>query len=64
MIRKELVQQVYSPVRWEQVMQRIYKRDPDHAFPNTYEVGPGNTLRPILKMVNGKAYEQSHKAEM
>ncbi|XP_022708864.1 probable malonyl-CoA-acyl carrier protein transacylase, mitochondrial isoform X1 [Varroa jacobsoni] len=64
MIRKHLVQQIYSPVKWEQVMQKIYMRNDDVPFPNTYEVGPGDTLRPILKMVNARAYEQSYKHEI
>lgn len=38
-------------------MHTLYQRPKDHAFPKTYEVGPGSQLGAILRMVNKKGYE-------
>ena len=51
-------QQITSPVKWEQAMHVMYSRPQGEAFPSSYEVGPGNQLGSMLKMVNLKAYEK------
>ncbi|XP_067933565.1 malonyl-CoA-acyl carrier protein transacylase, mitochondrial-like [Watersipora subatra] len=60
-IKKHLISQIYSPVKWEQIMHTVYQRRHDTPFPQSYEVGPGGQLGTILKMVNNKAY-QSYQA--
>lgn len=60
-VRKQLLEQMYHPVQWEQLMHILYQRDQGQDFPITYEVGPGMQLGTILKMVNRKAHS-SYKA--
>ncbi|MCL4128154.1 UNVERIFIED_CONTAM: hypothetical protein GTU68_012643 [Idotea baltica] len=57
-IRKQLPKQMYSPVRWEQTLHTLYERSSDKEFPNTFECGPGSSLKTILKMVNAKAWQK------
>jgi [acyl-carrier-protein] S-malonyltransferase len=59
LIRRNLIQQIYKPVLWEQIIHRIYektKENEDEEYPETYECGPGNQLGTILKQVNNKAF--------
>ncbi|MCA9122350.1 MAG: ACP S-malonyltransferase [Planctomycetaceae bacterium] len=49
-IRSLLVQQVVSPVRWEDSMRYLL----DNGFDMFYEVGPGRVLRGLLKRINRK----------
>ncbi|KAK3866605.1 hypothetical protein Pcinc_027871 [Petrolisthes cinctipes] len=56
-IRKQLLQHLYSPVKWEQTMHVIYERSQGTSFPKTYVCGPKNTLNGVLKMSNAKASE-------
>ncbi len=56
-MRKNLVEQVCRPVKWEQIMHMLYKRDKGLAFPQTFEVGPGRQLGTLLKMTNNLAFE-------
>ena len=49
-IRYLLVQQVVSPVRWEDSMRYLL----DNGFDMFYEVGPGRVLRGLLKRINRK----------
>ncbi|ELW64497.1 malonyl-CoA-acyl carrier protein transacylase, mitochondrial [Tupaia chinensis] len=56
-IQKLLVQQVVSPVKWEQTMHAIYERRKGTAFPRTFEVGPGRQLGSILKSCNLQAWK-------
>lgn len=58
-IRKHLPKQLYSPIRWEQIMTRIYARRQGNYFPKTYTCGPGCALRAILKSTNLKAWKHS-----
>lgn len=58
-IRRKLEAQLCEPVKWEQLMQQIYNRDVGEEFPRTFECGPGSSLRTVLKMVNGKAWNVS-----
>ncbi|XP_063164327.1 malonyl-CoA-acyl carrier protein transacylase, mitochondrial isoform X2 [Candoia aspera] len=50
-----LVEQLVSPVKWEQIMHAIYERRRGRKFPYTYEVGPGKQLGTILRSCNLKA---------
>ncbi|MEW6424025.1 MAG: ACP S-malonyltransferase [Bacillota bacterium] len=50
-IRKLLVEQIFSPVRWEQSMHRLLK-DSVNIF---LEVGPGNVLTGLLRKINRQA---------
>lgn len=53
-ILKYLPQQVYKPVCWEQTMHIIYERNKDQHYPQTFECGPGSSLKSILRMVNAR----------
>lgn len=63
-IRLRLEQQVVHPVKWEQLLHNVYARNVGEAFPRTFECGPGNTLRAILKVVNGKAWNISEGVDV
>ncbi|XP_022195086.2 probable malonyl-CoA-acyl carrier protein transacylase, mitochondrial [Nilaparvata lugens] len=54
-ITYKLPRQIVRPVKWEQTLHILYERAPGEQFPNTYECGPGSSLRSILRMVNAKA---------
>lgn len=54
-IIKCLPQLLIKPVVWEQTMHILYERNQDQQFPKTYEMGPGSSLKAILKMVNARA---------
>ena len=49
-IRRLLIEQVVSPVRWEDSMRWLL----DHGFGTFYEVGPGRVLRGLLKRIERK----------
>ncbi|KAM9845636.1 malonyl-CoA-acyl carrier protein transacylase, mitochondrial [Aulostomus maculatus] len=55
-IRKQLVKQLVSPVKWEQSLHEIYERPQGESFPHTYEVGPGKQLGAMLRNCNRKAF--------
>ncbi|KAI6230157.1 PKS-AT domain-containing protein [Aphelenchoides fujianensis] len=55
-IRRAIVKQLSNPVKWEQIMQLIYRKHQDYRFPTFYEVGPGRQLGAILMQVSKKAY--------
>ena len=54
-IRKILVRQILQPVRWEDSMRYLLQQ----GFDQFYEVGPGRTLRGLLKRIDRKASCQS-----
>ncbi|KAI4498208.1 hypothetical protein M0802_006694 [Mischocyttarus mexicanus] len=54
-IKQLLLKQIVSPVRWEQCIQRIYKRPEGSAFPRTFDVCSGGRMKTILKLINSKA---------
>ncbi|GAA6097239.1 malonyl-CoA-acyl carrier protein transacylase, mitochondrial isoform X1 [Tachysurus ichikawai] len=56
-VQQQLVKQLVSPVKWEQVMHEIYERTRGQEFPNTYEVGPGRQLGATLQKCNMKAFK-------
>jgi [acyl-carrier-protein] S-malonyltransferase len=49
-IRQLLVQQVVSPVRWEESMARLLRE----GFDSFYELGPGRVLRGLLRRLDRK----------
>lgn len=55
-IRRQLVKQLVSPVKWEQTLHEIYERTQGQKFPHTYEVGPGKQLGVALQKCNRKAF--------
>ncbi|XP_064417709.1 malonyl-CoA-acyl carrier protein transacylase, mitochondrial [Latimeria chalumnae] len=55
-IRRLVLKQLVSPVRWEQIMHSVYEREQGTEFPNTYEVGPGKQLGTMLQKCNLKAW--------
>jgi len=50
-IRKELIRQVYSPVRWEEVIERMAAKGIDTFI----EVGPGRVLCGLIRKIVRKA---------
>ncbi|XP_015434714.1 PREDICTED: probable malonyl-CoA-acyl carrier protein transacylase, mitochondrial [Dufourea novaeangliae] len=54
-MKKYILKQIISPIKWEQCMQSIYNRPPDTPFPKTYDVGSTGRMRTILKLINLKA---------
>ena len=59
-IRKYLIKQIFSPVKWEQIMHKIYKRPEGENFPRTFDMGSRGTMKTILKKVNAKADESCY----
>lgn len=57
-IRAQLPKQLYRPVRWEQTMHCFYERPKGEEHPWTYAIGPGRSLKTLLKMVNLKAADR------
>lgn len=55
-VRRQLVKQLVSPVKWEQTLHEIYERTQGEKFPCTYEVGPGKQLGATLQRCNRKAF--------
>lgn len=41
-------------------MHILYERQPGELYPQTYECGPGSSLKAILKKVNLKAANNCH----
>lgn len=58
-IKKFLLKQLCRPVRWEQLIQRIYIREPGIAYPRTFDVGSSGTMRTILKQIHAKATDKA-----
>lgn len=63
-IRRLLVKQLVSPVKWEQTMHAMYERQQGTDFPDTFEVGPGKQLGTMLKQCNMKAWRQYRRLDM
>lgn len=55
-VRRQLVKQLVSPVKWEQTLHEIFERTQGTKFPHTYEVGPGKQLGATLQRCNRKAF--------
>ncbi|XP_076670229.1 malonyl-CoA-acyl carrier protein transacylase beg [Andrena cerasifolii] len=56
-MKKYILKQIISPVKWEQCMQNIYSRAPGIQFPKTYDIGSEGRMKTILKLINTKAAE-------
>ncbi|XP_076578850.1 malonyl-CoA-acyl carrier protein transacylase, mitochondrial isoform X1 [Chaetodon auriga] len=63
-VRRQLVKQLVSPVKWEQCLHEIYERAQGRQFPHTYEVGPGKQLGATLQKCNRKAFEHYEHVEV
>ena len=63
-IPKLLAEQIYKPVKWEQIMHVLYSRRQGEEFPSTYELGPGRQLGTLLRMTNSKAHEHYRAIEV
>lgn len=53
--RKYLIKQIISPVKWEQIMHKLFHRPEGTPFPRTFDLGSGGTMKTILRTVNAKA---------
>lgn len=56
-IRKGLLKQLVTSVKWEQTLQKLYARPDGTPFPRTFDLGSGGQLKTILKNVNSKAWD-------
>ncbi|CAG2058451.1 unnamed protein product [Timema podura] len=56
-IARQLPRQIWKPIKWEQTLHAIYERSVGERFPKTFECGPGQSLKSVLKMVNAKAWD-------
>lgn len=63
-VRRQLVKQLTSPVKWEQTLHEMYERTQGKRFPHTYEVGPGKQLGVTLQKCNRKAYANYSHVEV
>ncbi|XP_029318039.1 malonyl-CoA-acyl carrier protein transacylase, mitochondrial [Cottoperca gobio] len=63
-MRRQLVKQLVSPVKWEQTLHEIYERAQGLKFPYTYEVGPGKQLGATLQRCNRKAFSTYEHVEV
>jgi len=63
-ISRHLLEHVWKPVRWEQIMHVMYSRPNGDKFPSTFEVGPGRRLGAILRHINAKAYAEYSNVEV
>ncbi|XP_017752756.1 PREDICTED: probable malonyl-CoA-acyl carrier protein transacylase, mitochondrial [Eufriesea mexicana] len=55
LIKKLIMKQIVSPVKWEQCLHKIYSRPPEIEFPQTYDIGSNGKMKTILKLVNVRA---------
>jgi len=55
-IRRCIFRQFSSPIKWEQIMQVIYRKHQDYKFPLFYEIGSSKQLGPTLFKASKKAY--------
>lgn len=56
-IRKSLVKHLVQPVKWEQIIHKMYERPAGSTFPRTFDVGSDGTLKNTLKLINSKAWD-------
>ncbi|CAK9813573.1 Probable malonyl-CoA-acyl carrier protein transacylase, mitochondrial [Anthophora plagiata] len=58
LMKKYILKQIVSPVKWEQCLQKLYNRADGIPFPQTYDVGSQGRMKVLLKLVNAKACKQ------
>ncbi|GMR36221.1 hypothetical protein PMAYCL1PPCAC_06416, partial [Pristionchus mayeri] len=63
-IRGALAKQVTNTVKWEQIMQLLYRKHKDYVFPRYIECGPGKQLGSMLVATSKKAYKSYEKIEV
>lgn len=56
-MRKNLTKQLVKPVKWEQILHSVYRREPGKKFPRTFDLGSNGAMKSILQRVNGRAAE-------
>ncbi|VDD90918.1 unnamed protein product [Enterobius vermicularis] len=56
-IRYSLIQQVFNPVKWEQIQQLIFRLHQGDTFPTYMEVGPGKQLGSMFYHISKKAFK-------
>ncbi|XP_065576929.1 probable malonyl-CoA-acyl carrier protein transacylase, mitochondrial isoform X2 [Artemia franciscana] len=54
-IKRQLPRQILTSVKWEQTMHILYERPVDIQYPQTFECGPGQSLKAMLNMINKQA---------
>ncbi|CAB0041284.1 unnamed protein product [Trichogramma brassicae] len=59
-MKKQIIKQIISPVKWEQIMHTMYSRPPGTEFPRTFDMGSKGMLKTILKNINAKAIDECH----
>lgn len=63
-IKKSIIEHVYRPVMWEQIIQRMYTDlRVNSELPITFECGPQNNMTTMLGMINLKAKKLSYNIE-
>lgn len=58
-VKKYILKQIVSPVKWEQCLQNIYNRPKGTSFPETYDIGSEGRMRTILKLINAKIFNET-----
>ncbi|XP_014208990.1 probable malonyl-CoA-acyl carrier protein transacylase, mitochondrial [Copidosoma floridanum] len=58
--KKYLSRQIVSPVKWEQIMHKLYERPEGTQFPRSFDMGSKGTLKTILKNINAKAADSCY----
>ncbi|XP_055538793.1 probable malonyl-CoA-acyl carrier protein transacylase, mitochondrial [Wyeomyia smithii] len=62
-ILNQLPKQIVRPVKWEQTLHNLFERKVGEYFPRTFECGPGQGLKAILKQVNAKAWDSTFSVQ-
>ncbi|XP_043265141.1 malonyl-CoA-acyl carrier protein transacylase, mitochondrial isoform X2 [Colletes gigas] len=55
-MKKYILKQIVSPLKWEQCIQNIYSRSQNTSFPKTYDIASEGRMKTILKLINAKAH--------
>ncbi|XP_076634823.1 malonyl-CoA-acyl carrier protein transacylase beg [Colletes latitarsis] len=55
-MKKYILKQIVSPLKWEQCIQSIYNRPQNTSFPKTYDIASEGRMKTILKLINAKAH--------
>ena len=58
--KKYLLRQMVCPVKWEQILHKLYERPVGTPFPRTFDMASNGTMKTILKMVNEKAIKSCY----
>ncbi|XP_074596617.1 malonyl-CoA-acyl carrier protein transacylase beg [Brevipalpus obovatus] len=58
-VRKSIPTSLIKPVKWEQILQNIYRRPKDMSMPKTFILGNSESLMTILMNVNMPAFKSA-----